>query len=105
MEFPVCHDQSIPLGGCVVENSGRAAIRGCAVRHEWKSGPRLLGHERPERIIRDHNDVFNSSAIELFTALFKICRPTIQKPPAQKSIAVPATIAEAAPAPGPVAQR
>lgn len=52
----------------------------------------------PKEIIRDHNDIFNDSAIELFSALLKICRPTIQKSPGQKAITVPATIAEASPA-------
>jgi len=46
----------------------------------------------PKEIIRDHNDIFNDSAIELFSALLKICRPTIQKSPGQKAITVPATI-------------
>ena len=48
----------------------------------------------PKEIIADHNDVFNESAIELFAALFKICKRTIQKSPEQKAITVPTTIAE-----------
>ena len=52
----------------------------------------------PKEIIRDHNDIFNDSAIELFSALLKICRASIQKSPGQKAITVPATIAEASPA-------
>jgi hypothetical protein len=48
----------------------------------------------PKEIIADHNDIFNSSAIELFAALYEICKHTIQKSPAQKAITVPATIAE-----------
>jgi hypothetical protein len=39
--------------------------------------------------------MFNSSAIELFAALFKICKPTIRKSPEQKAITVPAAIANA----------
>jgi hypothetical protein len=51
----------------------------------------------PKEIIADHNDIFNESAIELFAALFKICKPTMQKSPEQKAITVPATIAELPP--------
>ncbi len=53
----------------------------------------------PKEIIADHNDIFNSSAIELFAALYEICKRTIQKSPAQKAITVPATIAEVPSAP------
>ena len=48
----------------------------------------------PKEIIADHNDIFNTSAIELFAALFKICERTIQKSPEQKAFAIPTTIAK-----------
>ena len=54
----------------------------------------------PPEIIPDHNDIFRPAAIELFAALYRICRSSVQKPPSQKSISVPAVIASSQATPG-----
>ena len=38
----------------------------------------------PPEIIPDHNDIFRPAAIELFAALYRICHPSVQRPPMQR---------------------
>ena len=53
----------------------------------------------PPEIIPDHNDIFRPAAIELFAALYRICRPSIQMPPSEKAIDIPPVISTSAAAP------
>jgi hypothetical protein len=53
----------------------------------------------PPEIIPDHNDIFRPAAIELFAALYRICRPSVQTPPAEKAIVVPPVISTSAATP------
>jgi len=79
-------------------SSGPFVMNGDQARGYWVMSA-------PKEIIRDHNDIFNPAAIDLFAALFKISEPTIRKTPEQKAIAVPATIAETAPPDTLISQR
>jgi hypothetical protein len=54
----------------------------------------------PPEIIPDHNDIFRPAAIELFAALYRICRPSVEKHPMQKAIAVPAVVSTSSAIPG-----
>jgi hypothetical protein len=54
----------------------------------------------PPEIIPDHNDIFRPAAIELFAALYRICRSSVEKPPMQKTIEVPPVISTSTATPG-----
>jgi hypothetical protein len=42
--------------------------------------------DAPKTIIKDHNDIFNESAIDLFAAIYRICGRVTEMPPAEKAI-------------------
>ena len=54
----------------------------------------------PPEIIPDHNEIFRPAAIELFAALYRICHPSVQRPPMQKAIDIPPVISTSAAVPG-----